>query len=148
MGGDYSRILERYAGTRFETELKAFHHRGGIIGGSSAGAMVIGSYQVVRPGRKGNKILDRPSNWAGFALLANTIIDVHFTERGRQSHIRPILKKHRHLRVIGIDERTAAIVKPSGAIDVVGLGTVTLIDNNSLRVLRTSRIVTTEHLCR
>ncbi|MBI2688990.1 MAG: Type 1 glutamine amidotransferase-like domain-containing protein [Acidobacteria bacterium] len=84
MGGDHQRLLDRYAGTRFETELKALYERGDVIGGSSAGAMVRGAYQAIRP--------DGDANRAGFALLANTLIDLHFTERHRQRPIPPILR--------------------------------------------------------
>ena len=138
MGGDHNRILERYAGTRFESELFQFHGRGGLIGGSSAGAMVIGSYQANRPDAKGSRIIDQRSNWRGFSLLPDTVVDVHFSERRRQGHIPPILKKHPRLRAIGIDERTAAIIHPTGAIEAIGRGSVTLFHRNSVTVLRAS----------
>jgi cyanophycinase len=132
MGGDHSLLLQRYAGTRFEAELKAFHARGGTVGGSSAGAMVLGSYQGAR---KNGRITDEPSNWAGFGLLPNTLVDVHFSERKRHPHIPPILKRHGKLRAIGIDERTAAILR-DGDIEVVGNGSVTVFDGKAIRVLR------------
>jgi len=132
MGGDHNRILDRYAGNRFERALKAFHQRGGTIGGSSAGVMVLGSYQA---GRQNNAITDSPANRTGFALLPDTMIDVHFTERRRHSHIPPVLKKHRELRLIGIDERTAAIIR-DGNIEVIGPGAVTIFEGKSMQVLR------------
>lgn len=135
LGGDHRRILDRYAGTRFETELKVFLARGGIVGGSSAGAMVLGSYQAARPGVTGNRIVDGPSNHAGFALLPNALIDVHFTERRRHPHLPPILKKYPQLRAFGIDERTALIIRGDGKMEVVGPGTVTVFEGKSVRVL-------------
>src|SRR6185369_12252091 len=42
-GGEAGRILVSYLGTRTERELMAVLARGGVIGGSSAGALVWGS---------------------------------------------------------------------------------------------------------
>lgn len=136
MGGDHNRLLERYAGTKFEVGLWKFHQRGGVIGGNSAGAMVLGSYQAHRPGAKGGRIVDRPQNLAGFALLANTLVDVHFSERRRRDHVAPILRSHPGLRAIGIDERTALIVHSNGTVRVVGGGTVTLFLGRTNQILR------------
>lgn len=45
------------------------------------------------------------------------MIDVHFSERRRQPHVKPILQKHPRLRAIGIDELT-------GTVTIVGGGAV------------------------
>jgi cyanophycinase-like exopeptidase len=97
LGGGNNRLSERYGGTRFEAEPWKVHRRGGVVGGGSAGAMVLGSYQANRPVPKAT----------------------------RSSIVRRILKTHPDLRAIGVDEGTAAVVQSNGTIAVVDRGTVT-----------------------
>lgn len=54
-GGRQWRLVDAYLGTRVEREIKALLARGGIVGGSSAGATIQGSFLVRGdPARPGN----------------------------------------------------------------------------------------------
>jgi len=117
-GGVQSRVTEAYLGTLLEKELTSLLKRGGVIGGSSAGA-AIQSRVMIASGR------DVANLQTGFDLLPGTIIDQHFLARKRQARLIGAVKKH-PLRVgLGIDEGTALVVQ-GRRLEVVGRSSVTV----------------------
>ena len=108
-GGRQWRLADSYLGTRTQKELFALLARGGVIGGSSAGATIQGSY-LVRGAPSGNTIMMSPGHEEGFAFLSLTAIDQHVNTRGRTDDIRVVLRAHPELLGIGLDEGTAMIV--------------------------------------
>jgi cyanophycinase len=109
-GGRQWRLVDAYLGTRTERELFALLERGGVIGGSSAGATIQGSY-LVRGAREGNTIMMAPGYEEGMGFLRNTAIDQHLLVRQRQDDLVPVVRAHPLLLGIGIDERTAIVVQ-------------------------------------
>lgn len=108
-GGRQWRLTDAYLGTRTERELHALLARGGVIGGSSAGATIQGSY-LVRGARGDNTIMMAPGYEQGFGFLRDSAIDQHVNTRGRAEDLRPVLRRHPHLLGIAIDEATALVV--------------------------------------
>ena len=121
-GGRQWRLADSYLGTRTLKELFAVLARGGVIGGSSAGATIQGSY-LVRGAPSGNTIMMSPGHEEGFAFLRDTAIDQHVNTRGRAEDLRPVLKAQPTLLGIALDEATAIIVRGDRA-EVVGAGSV------------------------
>jgi cyanophycinase len=117
-GGEQARLERIYRGTPVETELHALLGRGGVIGGSSAGAAIM-SQVMIRGGKT------RPRMGSGLDLLPGAIIDQHFVARAREHRLLAALRKHRTLVGYGIDEGTAMIVKDS-QLEVIGDSTVTV----------------------
>lgn len=115
-GGRQWRLADAYLGTAVEREIKALLARGGVVGGSSAGATIQGSYLVrgasAVPGNPDgdNTIMMAPGHEAGFALLLNSAIDQHVITRHRESDLAPVIASHPGLLGIGIDESTAIVV--------------------------------------
>jgi cyanophycinase len=115
-GGEADRILARYLGTRTETELFALLARGGVIGGTSAGALVWGSEtQIFRapadgsPFAMGNadSLVVGDPHAVGFGALRNVVVVPHFSEFKMQPSFEKTLAAHPYLLGIGIDEATA-----------------------------------------
>jgi cyanophycinase len=121
-GGRQWRLADAYLGTRTQQELFALLARGGVIGGSSAGATIQGSY-LVRGAPSGNTIMMSPGHEAGFGFLRATTIDQHVDTRKRAEDLRPVLKAHPTLLGIALDEATAIVVRGDHA-EVVGVGDV------------------------
>jgi cyanophycinase len=117
-GGEQSRLERAYGGTRVETALHALLARGGVIGGTSAGAAIM-SRIMIRGGKT------RPRMGTGFGLLPGAIVDQHFVARARQPRLERALARHRGVVGYGIDEGTAMVVT-GGAFTVVGDSTVTV----------------------
>jgi len=119
-GGRQWRLADAYLGTRTLREIHALLARGGVVGGTSAGASIQASY-LVRGATAGNWIVMAPGHEEGFALLRGTAIDQHANTRGRTEDIRPVLKKHPELLGIVLDEATAIVVT-GDSCEVVGVG--------------------------
>lgn len=129
-GGQQSRLAEAYQGTGFETAVKDLLKRGGVVGGTSAGA-AIQSRVMIASGTK------EPNIKTGLDLLPGAIIDQHFTERNRLPRLRSAVKQHPECVGLGIDEGTALIVGTMAArtsfadrgrtMRVVGKGEVTVV---------------------
>ena len=129
-GGLQSRLAEAYQGTAFEAELKNLLKRGGVIGGTSAGA-AIQCRVMIASGQS------EPIIRTGLDLLPGAIIDQHFTERSRQPRLRSAVKQHPECVGLGIDEGTALIVgtpyrrmsasERGRTMRVVGKGRVTVV---------------------
>lgn len=121
-GGRQWRLTDAYLGTRVQRELVALLARGGVIGGSSAGATIQGSY-LVRGSPRDNRIMMSPGHEEGFGFLRSSAIDQHVDTRGRDEDLRPVLRTHPSLLGIGLDEATAIIVRGDEA-EVIGKGKV------------------------
>jgi len=109
VGGRQWRLVDSYLNTRTEKELFAVLKRGGVIGGSSAGATIQGSY-LVRGAREGNETMMAKGYEQGMGFLKNAAIDQHILTRHRERDMEAVVKAHPELLGIGIDEGTAIIV--------------------------------------
>lgn len=117
-GGRQWRLADSYLGTRTHRELLALLTRGGVIGGTSAGASIQASY-MVRGAREGNTIMMAPGYEEGFGLIRNTAVDQHLLARNRQDDMLAVIDRYPALLGIGIDESTAIVVRADTA-EVVG----------------------------
>jgi cyanophycinase len=127
-GGRQFRLAEAYLGTRTLEEVLNVLDRGGVVGGSSAGASIQGSY-LVRGAREGNHIVMSPGHDEGFGLLQNTAIDQHLIVRRRERDLLQVLAARPELLGIGIDESTAIVVQ-GDAFEVVGASRVAIYDGS------------------
>jgi cyanophycinase len=138
-GGEAGRIIVSYLGTRTEKELLALLARGGVIGGTSAGALVWGSESMIfrQPGDgspfvmgdTAALLIDDPRA-VGFGALRNVLISPHFAEFRMQGALEKTMTARPQLIGIGIDEATALEVH--GDIGTVfGRGHVTVYDGRS-----------------
>lgn len=124
-GGRQWRLADAYLNTRTQRELQALLDRGGVIGGSSAGATILGSF-LVRGDTKGNETMIG-DHTVGFGFLKDTAIDQHLLRRNRQFDLIDVIGKHPALLGIGIDENTAIVVQED-RFDVIGEGYVAIYD--------------------
>jgi cyanophycinase len=109
-GGRQWRLADAYLGTRTERELHALLERGGVIGGTSAGASILASY-LVRGAPEGNTIMMAPGHEQGFGFLRDVAVDQHVLARNRLADLPEVLSRHTELLGIGIDEGTAVVVQ-------------------------------------
>jgi len=127
MGGRQWRLVDAYKGTRTEKMLWKILDKGGVIGGSSAGATIQGSY-LARGDTKNNQIMTGDHE-EGFGFVKNIAIDQHVLTRNRQFDMFDILKKRPELLGIGIDENTAVIVQ-GDQFEVMGASYVLIYDRS------------------
>lgn len=118
-GGRQWRLTKAYGGTRTEEAFHGVLARGGVIGGSSAGATIQGSF-LARGDTSGNTIMVGDVQ-GGFGFLKNTAIDQHLIARGRERDLLQVLEDPKGqmraefdraaLLGIGIDEDVAIVVQ-------------------------------------
>ena len=135
-GGEAEWILSSYFGTRTERELIALLDRGGVIGGTSAGALVWGSQTLVfRAEPDGNTyrlskledlLIGDPRDPC-IGVLRNVLLVPHFTEFHMQPAVEKTLAVDHGLLAFGIDESTALEVHGE-VCTVLGRGHVTVFD--------------------
>ena len=117
-GGRQWRLVDAYLDTRVHRELEALLARGGVVGGTSAGATILGSY-LVRGAREGNHIVMAPGYEEGFGLLRGAAVDQHLLVRRRQNDLVQVIRLYPELLGIGIDEGTAVVVQ-GDRLEVIG----------------------------
>ncbi|HKJ18000.1 MAG TPA: cyanophycinase [Xanthomonadales bacterium] len=132
-GGNQMRLSTIYGGTPVATTLRQMNANGMPLAGTSAGAAIMAEHMIAG-GRGGPS--PRESGVAlapGLGLTNRVIIDQHFSQRGRMGRLLSALSFNPFVCGLGIDENTAAFIGPDGDAEIVGRGTVTVIDPSDLR---------------
>lgn len=114
-GGKQSVLVERYAGTVVEEGIMKLLARGGVVGGTSAGAAIASKVMLVFNDLR-----------SGFDLLPGTIIDQHFSQRKREPRLMRAVQAHADCVGIGIDEETALVVQRR-RMSVLGKNSVSIV---------------------
>jgi len=133
LGGRQWRLVDAYTGTKTFEEFNKLLARGGVIGGSSAGASIQASY-LVRGDTKTNTVM-MGDHEEGFSFLKNVAIDQHLLAMNRQFDIFDILDAHPELLGIGLDENTAIIVS-GNTFEVMGESYVAIYDGTLYKEVR------------
>ena len=126
-GGRQWHLADSYLGTRTQKEFDAVLNRGGVIGGSSAGATIQGEY-LWRGDTSGPEKVEG-DHTQGFAFLKKSAIDQHILVRNRQFDLIPFIEKHPDLLGIGINESTAIVVHRN-QFEVIGESFVAITNAN------------------
>jgi cyanophycinase len=129
-GGRQWRLVDAYMDTKVVDECWEVLNRGGIIGGSSAGATIQGSY-LARGDTKSNTVM-MGDHELGFGFLKNVAIDQHLLARNRQFDLFEIINKKPELLGIGLDESTAILVE-GDKFEVIGRYYVAIYDGKFWR---------------
>ena len=129
-GGRQWRLVDAYLGTRTLTAIRGVLERGGVIGGSSAGATIQGSY-LVRGDTSTNTIM-MGDHTEGFGFLANVGIDQHLLRRNRHFDLVDVIEAHPELLGIGLDENTAIVVR-GDTFEVIGSSYVAIYDSTNVK---------------
>jgi cyanophycinase len=132
-GGNQLRLSSVIGGTLLGRTLVERHRHGAIVAGTSAGASAIASHMVAF-GTSGATPKQRMTQMsAGLGLLPGVLIDQHFEQRNRIGRLLALVAQSPALLGIGIDEDTAGLVSPKDVLEVIGKGSVTIIDPAQIR---------------
>lgn len=104
IGGHQDRLTAAYSGTAVESAIHQVLERGGVVGGTSAGAAIMSPLMIV--GGNANAEVA-----PGFGFLPGTVIDQHFLKRHRENRLLGVLADHPHLVGLGIDEGASVVVQ-------------------------------------
>ena len=146
-GGDQLRLCGLLADTPLMERIRQRIHSGEItLAGTSAGAAVMGHHMIAggSSGESPNRgLVDLAM---GLGMIPEIIVDQHFHNRNRMVRLLSTIAVHPDRLGIGIDEDTAAVFEQEGYLEVLGLGTVTIVDAQDLTHTNQSRVDTSEPL--
>ena len=129
-GGNQLRLSSTIGGTRLaEAILDRFRH-GAVVAGTSAGASAMSSHMIAF-GASGATPKQRMAQVAaGLAVLPGVIVDQHFQQRNRLGRLLSLIALNPSLLGLGIDEDTAGVVGPDHVMEVLGRGSITIVDGS------------------
>jgi len=132
-GGRQWNCVDSYMNTLTYKEFHKVLERGGVIGGSSAGATIQGDY-LVRGAVAGSEIMmtPEPEHEHGFKFLRKSAIDQHINTRLRWDDLIQVMKKYPTFLGIGLSEGTAIVVNKD-QFEVMGKWKVAIHDTTHPR---------------
>ena len=136
-GGRQWRLVDSYLHTRTQQEVERVLERGGVVGGSSAGASILASY-MVRGAKENNFVMMAPGYEEGFGLIKGVAIDQHMLTRNRQDDLEEVVARHPDVLGIGIDESTAIVVRGQ-QFEITGASKVAIHDGRVVASERQQR---------
>lgn len=125
-GGRQWRLVDAFDGTDAVAACRDVLARGGVIGGTSAGATIQGEF-LVRGNPLGNAEMWCAGYDRGFGFLPGVAVDQHFVARNREADLRGLIALVPKYVGLGLDEGTAAVVQ-GAVLEVVGPSTVAIFD--------------------
>ena len=134
-GGRQWNMADSYYGTEAHRLMKEVLKRGGVIGGSSAGASIQARYLARATPIENFRIMAPGYERGGLGFIGGVAIDQHFSQRGRQKDMTQLVDRYPQLLGIGLDEATAIEVQKSVA-KVSGKGRVFFYDRSDATMER------------
>lgn len=131
-GGDQLKLVTTLGGTGFASALHECYRSGLHIGGTSAGASAMSTVMIARGRGRSAPRLASIRLSPGLGILRRVIVDQHFQERDRLGRLMAAVLRNPYMLGFGIDEDTAFIVSPDGRVEVLGKGTLTIVDGAEL----------------
>lgn len=132
-GGDQVTLVATLSGSRVGRAIRQAYASGAVVGGTSAGAAAM-SETILAGGEfttRGEPIARHLG--PGLGLIGfSSVIDTHFSKRGRLQRLFRRVAENPELLGLGIDEDTALIVRGHLA-EVAGTGGVTYVDGRAVQ---------------
>jgi cyanophycinase len=130
-GGNQLKLASIVGGTRIAEAILDRFREGAVVAGTSAGASAMSSHMVAF-GTSGSTPKQRMAQIAvGLGVLPGVIVDQHFQQRNRIGRLLSLVAQNPSLLGLGVDEDTAGIVGPDHIMDVIGRGSVTVVDGSA-----------------
>lgn len=127
-GGNQLRLATLLGGTRVGDTIRTCHANGLVVAGTSAGASIL-CQNMIAFGRSGEWPTQRMVQLVvGLGLTNRVIIDQHFRQRGRIGRLMVAVAYNPYLIGLGIDEDTAVVLNEQNRMDVIGRGSVIVVD--------------------
>ena len=131
-GGNQLRLSTTLGGTPVAQMIRRRNAGGMHVAGTSAGAAFMPEHMIAG-GDEGSTPSPAMVTMApGLGLTNNFIIDQHFRERDRLGRLLTALAYNPFAVGIGLDEDTAAFIRPGDDLEVIGSGGITIIDPSHL----------------
>jgi cyanophycinase len=131
-GGNQLRLSSVVGGTRLGAAIMAAHKRGVVVAGTSAGASAVSTHMVAFGASGATPKHRMVQISAGLGILKGVVVDQHFEQRTRLGRLLAVVAQSPSLVGLGLDEDTAAIVRADQTLEVIGKGSVTIVDGSQV----------------
>lgn len=132
-GGDQLKYTSIYGGSPFLTLIKErYIYEKLVIAGTSAGAMALSTPMIYAGSDEIQEIGGMIKVTTGLEFLKDVLIDTHFVHRGRIVRMAQVIVTNPTSIGIGIEEDTAIIVRSGLDVEVVGTGTIIILDGHNI----------------
>ena len=127
-GGNQMKLAAAIRGSRFGDAVVDAYDRGVVVGGTSAGASVVSEHMVGYGSPGAQPKFRMVAAAQGLGLLPGVIVDQHFSQRERYGRLVNLVASSPDLLGIGLDEDTAMMVTDEFLLEVVGKGSIFVVD--------------------
>jgi cyanophycinase len=127
-GGNQLRLSSTIGGTLLADAVLERFRAGAVVAGTSAGASAMSSHMIAFGASGGTPKHRMAALAAGLGVLPSVIVDQHFQQRNRYGRLLSVIAQNPSLLGLGVDEDTAGVVGPDGVMEVIGRGSVTIVD--------------------
>lgn len=132
-GGDQLRLCGLLADTPIMDRVRMRAQLGEItLAGTSAGAAVMGQQMIAGGGSGESPNRSLVDLTTGLGIIPEVLVDQHFHNRNRMARLLSAVAAHPEKLGVGIDEDTCAMFESNGTFQVIGKGTVTIVDPGEL----------------
>jgi cyanophycinase len=132
-GGNQLRLSTTLGGTAIAQAIRRRNAEGMHVAGTSAGAAFMPEHMIAGGHEGSTPSPDMVTMAPGLGLTNAFIIDQHFRQRDRLGRLLTALAYNPFAVGIGLDEDTAAFIRPGDELEVVGSGGITIIDPSDLK---------------
>jgi len=133
-GGNQLKLSILLGGTSLMAEIKKKYYDEShfVISGNSAGAVAMPNTMIISGSSQDALIKGELELANGLDLIDNMIIDTHFAERGRFGRLIQNVTYNPGVLGLGLGEETAVVIKKGEKLEVIGSGTVVIVDGSSI----------------
>lgn len=146
-GGNQLRISTVIGGTPVAQAIRRLNARGVTVGGTSAGAAVMSEHMIAFGAEGATPRAGMATLAPGLGLTNRVIIDQHFRQRDRLGRLLTALAYNPFAVGLGLDEDTAAFINPDNTIEVVGAGSITVVDASAIEHSSVASIAEGQPIC-
>lgn len=146
-GGDQLRLCGVLADTPVMDTMRSRVRSGELtLAGTSAGAAVMGHHMIAGGGSGESPNRSLVDMATGLGFIPEIIVDQHFHNRNRMVRLVSALASHPDRIGIGIDEDTCAMFEKDGWMQILGKGSVTIVDPTEVTHTNEPNVGATEPL--
>lgn len=144
-GGDQLRLCGLLADTPIMERVRMRAQLGEItLAGTSAGAAVMGYHMIAGGGSGESPNRSLVDMTTGLGIIPEVIVDQHFHNRNRMARLLSAVSSNPDKMGIGIDEDTCAMFEGNGTFQVIGKGTVTVVDPSDVSYTNYTQVGATD----
>jgi cyanophycinase len=146
-GGNQLSLSTILGGTQVARLVRTRNAQGVHVAGTSAGASFISEHMIAFGEEGASPVAGSVRLAPGLGLTNRVIIDQHFRQRDRIGRLLTAMAYNPFAVGIGLDEDTAAFIRPDNVIEVEGSGGITLIDASGIQFSNMDLVDEGEPVC-